>query len=242
MLWHVLDQENIHWGVKNSGGELTPSGDLLTSSSNTDDNALTPALVAGLESSAHDPDVTSTVEGIITATISHLNQVLLNGLAGELSGVNEVGSAELASPGLFSIIDINSNDHTGLVLDRTLHNRQTNTADTEDSDIAALLDLGSHDSSTVTGGDTAAEQTGPISRDLRSDRDDRDIGHDGVLGEGGGAHEVQEVLAAGLETGGTIRHNTLTLGSTDFTTEVRLARLAELALAAFRGATIVSGP
>jgi hypothetical protein len=36
------------------------------------------------------------IESVITATISHLNQVLLDGLAGELGGVNEVGSTELA--------------------------------------------------------------------------------------------------------------------------------------------------
>ena len=197
--------------------------------------------MAGLEGSAHDTDVTSAVESVITATISHLNQVLLDGLAGELGGVNEVGSTELASPGLFAVVDVDSNDHTGLVLDRTLHNRQTDTADTEDSDVGALLDLGSHDSSTVTGGDTAAEQTGPIGGDLRSDSDDRDIGNDGVLREGGGTHEVQEVLAAGLEAGSAIRHDTLTLGSTDLTAEVSLARLAELAFTAFGGATIVSG-
>lgn len=52
---------------------------------------------------------------------------------------------------------------------------------------------------------------------------------------------MQEVLAAGLEAGGAIGHNTLTLGSTDLTTEVSLARLAELAFTTFRSATIVSG-
>lgn len=137
--------------------------------------------MAGLEGSAHDTDVASAIESVITAAIGHLNKVLLDGLSGELGGVNEVGSAELASPGLFAVVDIDGNDHTGLVLDGTLHNGQTNTADTEDSDIGTLLDLGSHDSSTVTGGDTATEQTGSIGGDLRSDSDDRDIGNDGVL-------------------------------------------------------------
>ena len=137
--------------------------------------------MAGLEGSAHNTDITSAVEGVVTASISHLNQVLLDGLSGELGGVNEVGSAELASPGLFTVVDIDGNDHTGLVLDRTLHNGQTDTADTEDSDVGALLDLGSYDSSTVTGGDTATEQTRSIGGDLRSDSDNRDIGNDGVL-------------------------------------------------------------
>lgn len=52
---------------------------------------------------------------------------------------------------------------------------------------------------------------------------------------------MQEVLAARLEAGGAIWHNTLTLGSTNLTTQVSLARLAELAFTAFGSATIVSG-
>jgi hypothetical protein len=47
---------------------------------------------------------------------------------------------------------------------------------------------------------------------------------------------VQDILAAGLEAGGTVGHDTPTLGSTDLAAEVGLARLAELALTAFGGA------
>jgi hypothetical protein len=48
---------------------------------------------------------------------------------------------------------------------------------------------------------------------------------------------VEKVLAAGLEAGGAIRHHTLTLGGTDLTTQVSLARLAELAFTALGSAT-----
>jgi hypothetical protein len=46
---------------------------------------------------------------------------------------------------------------------------------------------------------------------------------------------VQDVLAAGLEAGGTVRHHTLTLRGTDLAAQVGLARLAELTLTAFGG-------
>lgn len=54
-------------------GKLTPSGDLLAHSSNTDDNALAPAFVTDLKSGAHGRDITGAVKGVVTATISHLD-------------------------------------------------------------------------------------------------------------------------------------------------------------------------
>lgn len=216
---------------------LTSSGDLLASSSNTNDDALTPALVAGLEGSTHDTNVASAVEGVVTATISHLNQLLLNALSVELGRVNEVGSTELAGPGLLAIVYIDNNDLTGLVLHSTLDDRETDTSGTEDGDIGTFLNLGGNNGGTVTGGDTTAEQAGSVSGGLGSDGNDRDIGNDGVLREGGGTHEVQDVLSTGPEAGGAIGHDTATLGSPDLTAKVGLSRLAELALAALGSAT-----
>jgi hypothetical protein len=46
---------------------------------------------------------------------------------------------------------------------------------------------------------------------------------------------VEDVLAAGLEAGGAVGHDTLTLGGADLAAEVGLAGLAELALTAFGG-------
>ncbi len=46
------------------------------------------------------------------------------------------------------------------------------------------------------------------------------------------AHKVVNGLALDSETGGLVRHQTLSLSRTDGTTEVGLAALAELALTA----------
>lgn len=194
--------------------------------------------MASLESSTHNTNVTGAVKSVVAATIRHLNQVLLDSLALKFGRVDEVGGTELAGPRLLAIIDIDGNDHASLVLDSTLHDGQTNTAHTKDGHVGALLDLGGLDGSTVAGGDTAAQQTGAVGGDLGGHRDDGDVGDDGVLGEGGGTHEVQDVLAASLEAGGTVGHNTPALGGTDLAAEVGLARLAELTLTAFGGAIL----
>lgn len=162
-------------------GVPTPSGNLLASSGNTNDNALAPTLVASLEGSTHNTNVTSAVKGVVAATIGHLNQVLLDSLALELGRVDKVGGTELTSPRLLTIVHIDGNDHASLVLDSTLHDRQTDTAHTKDSHVGALLDLGGLDGGTVAGGDTTAQQTGAVGGDLGSHRDDGDIGDNGVL-------------------------------------------------------------
>ena len=214
---------------------LTSSGNLLAGSSNANDDTLAPPLVAGLQGSAHHAHVAGAVEGVVAATVGHVDQLLLDGLAVELGGVDKVGGTELAGPHLLAVIDIDDDDLGGLVLDGTLDDGQTYTAGTEDGNVGALLDTGSHDGRTVPGGDAATQQTRTVGGDLGGDGDHGDVGDDGVLREGGGAHEVQKVLAADLETRGTIGHDTLTLGGTDLPAEVGLAGLAELALAALGG-------
>ena len=212
----------------------------MTSSSNTDDDALTPALVAGLESGAHHVDISSAVKGVVTTTVSHLNQLLLNGLVLEVVGVDKVSRAKLVGPLLLGRVDIDDDDLAGLVGHSTLNDGETDAASTEDSNVVALLDVGGDGSSTVTGGDTAAEKAGSVHRSIVLNGNDGDIGDDGVLGEGGGSHEVEEILALALEAAGAVRHDTLALGRADLAAEVGLSRLAELALLALGCATIVS--
>jgi hypothetical protein len=219
--------------------ELTSGGNLLSGSGNTNDDALTPTLVASLEGRSHDVNVTSAVEGVVAATISHLNELLLNGLVLELHGVDKVGGTELLGPLLLAVVDVDDDDLGRAVLDTTLDDRKTDTASTEDSNVGALLDTtlaGSDDSSTVTGGDTTAEQAGAVHGGLVGDLDDRDVGNDSVLREGRGTHEVEKILALALEARGSVRHDTLALSGSDLATEVGLARLAELALLTLRGA------
>jgi len=220
-------------------GKLTPCSNLLTGSSDTNNNRLAPTLVASLESAAHNMNVTSAIESVVTATISHLNKLLLDRLTLELRRINKVGSAELLSPRLLALIDIDGDDLASLVLHGTLDDRKTDATGTEHSDVGALLNTaaaGSDDGGTVTRCDTAAEQAGPIHGGVGGDGYDRDVGDDGVLAEGRGTHEVQERLATAGEARGTVWQDATALGCANLAAEVGLAGLAELAFAALGGA------
>lgn len=215
---------------------LTPGGNLLTGSSNADDDALTPTLVASLESSTHDVNVARAVESVVATAVGELDQLVDNRLAlGEGGRVDEVGGAELARPLLLAGVNIDNDDLGSAVGDGTLDDAEADAAGAEDGDLAALLDVGGDGGGAVAGGDAAAEQAGAVHGGLRLHGDDRDVGDDGVLAERGGAHEVEDVLAAGAEAGGAVGHHTLALGGADFAAEVGLARLAELALLALGG-------
>lgn len=230
----VSNGPHDHFQVKSL--ELTTCGNLLASSRNANDNTLTPALVASFQSGTHHADITSAVEGVVAATIGHLDQLFLDSLAVELGRVDKVRGTELASPFLLRIVDIDNDDLASLVLDRTLDDGEANTSSAENSDVGALLNLRGHNGSTVTGCDTTAQKAGSVGGNLGSNSDDGDVGDNGVLREGRGAHEVEQVLATGLETRGAVRHHTSSLGSTDLAAQVGLAGLAKLAFPTLGGA------
>lgn len=232
--WNAT-QEVSSCSCDSYGVVRTACGDLLTGSSDTNDDGLSPSLVAGLKRSAHDIDVTCAVECVVAAAVGHLDELLLDALRAKLGRVDEVSGTELLRPLLLGVVYVDNDDLGSLVLDCTLDDGQTNAASAEDSNVGALLDTtlsGGDDGSTVTSCDTAAEQAGAVHGGLLSDGNDGDIGDDSVLGECGGSHEVEEVLALALEARGAIGHDTLTLCCADLAAEVGLAGLAELALLA----------
>lgn len=184
--------------------QLTPRGDLLASSSHADDDRLAPALVACLEGGPHYTDIAGAVEGVVAAAIGHLDQLVLDSLAlGQFRRIYKISCAELLTPLLLRVVNVDDDDLAGLVLDSALDNRQPYAAGTEHSDIGAFLNAalaGRNSCGTIARSNAAAKQAGAVHRGLLlGDSDDGDVGDDGVLREGRRAHEVQQVLALALE-------------------------------------------
>ena len=72
---------------------------------------------------------------------------------------------------------------------------RTMDAEPEDRDRRSSFDLGSVEHGANTGGDAAAEQTDLLQRSVLADLGYRDLGQNGVLGEGRGPHVVVDHLA-----------------------------------------------
>ena len=195
-----------------------------------------------LQRRAHDVHIAGTIEGIIAPAIRHINQPALDILPLlQLVGVHEIRGAEFLAPTFLLVVDVHHNNLLRSPRSSTLHHRQPDTPGAEHSDISpllnALLPVSSRDSrSTVPSRNAAAEQTRAVHRRLIRDSDARDVGDDGVLGESGGAHEMQQVFALALEARRAVRHHAFALRGADFAAEVRFAGFAEFAFTAFGGA------
>jgi hypothetical protein len=219
------------------GDELERTcGDFLPGGRNADDDALAPALVARLERGAHNVDVACAVKRVVAAAVCHLDQLVLDALGAELGGVDKVCGTELLGPGFLGVVDVHHNDLAGLVLRRALDDGQPDATCAEHSNVGSLLHAafaGGDDGGAVARGDAAAKQACAVHGRLFRDGDDGDVGDDGVLREGGGAHEVQQVFTLALEARGAVGHDALSLCGADLAAEVGLAGLAELAFLAF---------
>ena len=110
-----------------------------------------------------------------------------------------MGGAELLGPGFLAVVDVYRDDLACAVLHGALDDGQTYASGTEDGDGGVSFDVGRHNGGAVAGRDAAAEETRPVHGGFVGDGDDRNVGDNGVLGEGGGAHKVQQVPAFALE-------------------------------------------
>lgn len=226
----MLEEKRCQWGMKNmvSMSLLTSSSDLLASSRDTNDDALAPTLVTRLEGCPHNANIAGAVKSVVATSISHIDQPLLDRLAilEILGRVDEIRSTELGRPLLLGIIHINRNDLARAVLLRSLHDRKSNTPGAEHCNVGALLHTalaGRDGCRAVACRDAAAEQAGPVHGGLVCNGHDGDVGYDGVLREGGAAHEVQEVFALALEACGAVGHDAFALRGANLAAEVGLA-------------------
>lgn len=204
------------------------SGNLCTSRRNANDRAYTPALMTGFESASHHLDVTGSIEREIQTAIGSLDQLFDDRLALELHRVDKLGGTKLLCPRLFPGVDVDGNNPGRANQASSFDTAETDATTTEDGDSLTLnagLDLA--DCSPGCG-NTASKQACSLERSFLSDLDHRYIGNHGVLGEGRGSHEVEDLLVPDLETFCTIRHYTFTLGCADRTTEIGLARFTKL--------------
>lgn len=110
------------------------SADLLTGASDTDDNGLSPALVAGFEGRAHDVHVTGAVKGVVETTVGHVDQDLLDRLV-VILWVDKISRAKLARYLFLFGVDIDRNNAACTVVSRALSDAQTYTAHAKDGDL-----------------------------------------------------------------------------------------------------------
>lgn len=227
---------SIPGGVQRKWLGLTPGTYLLPCRRDANDDALAPPLMARLQCGPHNAYIPRAIERVITPSVCHLDQLLLDTLLPQLRRVDKIRSAELLPPRLLPVVHVHHDDLPSTVLNRALYHTQPHAASSEYSNGGALFHVRGYHGRAVAGRDAAAKEAGSIHGRFVRDGDNGDVRYDGILREGAGAHEMQEALATGLEPGGAIGHDSLTLGGPDLAAEVRLAGSAKFAFTAFGGA------
>ena len=95
--------------------------------------------MAGIESSAHDIDITSRIDCEVKTAISDLNEVILDALAlRKLLRVDELSRTELPGPSLLCGIGVNRDDTLCSSLGQRVDARKADAANTEDGGVRVL--------------------------------------------------------------------------------------------------------
>src|SRR5882762_2058517 len=207
---------------------------LLTCACDTDDNRFAPSLVTTLQRRSHHMNVADALEGVVDAAVGQVDDDLLNGPV-VIFRVDIVGRAERLGHRPFAGVEVDGDDARGLGHDRSLHDRQADSAETEYRHRRTRCDFRGIQHRSDAGRDAAAEQAHFVERCLRVDLRHRNLRQHGVFGKCAGSHVVQYGLALEGEARGAVRHHALALGYADSLAQVGLAGQAELAGSAFGG-------
>mmetsp|Transcript_10548 Transcript_10548/g.26421 ORF Transcript_10548/g.26421 Transcript_10548/m.26421 type:complete len:267 (+) Transcript_10548:584-1384(+) len=150
-------------------------------------------------------------------------------------GVHKVSAAPFFACLELAWIHVHTDDLGSLGVDKALHTRQAYSAQAEDRRRRTFLHLGRVPHCAEAGTDAASEQRGTFEIGILPDLGTRDLVHDSVLGEGGGAHEVEDFLARSLDGEAGLRvglHHSLSSPVAHRGTQVGLLGVAHLAVLA----------
>jgi hypothetical protein len=116
-----------------------PGRDLGPGGGYPDDNALSPTLVASLQSRPHDLDISRCVKREIRTAIGHLDNLVHDGRTlGQLGRVDEIGGSKLEREVLFTRVGIDGDDLAAVLGPGTLEDGETDTADTKDGHLGVF--------------------------------------------------------------------------------------------------------
>src|ERR1700730_7442362 len=217
-----------------AGNQLErPRGNLLAGFRHANHDRYAPAAMTGFQCLTHHGGIAGAVEGVIGAAVGQGDQ-MLDDIAIDLLGVDEMRHAEAAAPFFLGIVDIDADDFVGTNHPRALDNIEADAAEAENDHIGARRDLGGVDHRADARGYAAADVTDLVERRIRADLGDRDLRQHGIIRECRAAHIVEDRLALVAETRGAIWHQAFALGRADRGAEVGLLAEAAFALSAFR--------
>lgn len=124
------------------------SADLLTGSSDSDDDTDAPALVSGLQSLSHRDDVADALERVVQSTVGQLHQVFLEWLR-DVFRVDELGGAELLRNLELARVDVDADNASSTSCLASHDDGQTNSTESPNGARASWFDSSGVQSCTI---------------------------------------------------------------------------------------------
>src|SRR6202049_4895080 len=175
-----------------AGHELErPCRNLLAGFRHPAHDRYTPAAMTGFQRLAHHSGIAGAVEGEVGTAIGQRDQ-MLDDIAIDLLGIDEMGHAEAAAPFLLGIVEVDADDLVGAHHPRALDDVEADAAETEHDHVRTRRNLGGVDYRTDTGGHAAADVTALVERRIRADLGHRDLRQHGEIRKGRAAHIVED--------------------------------------------------
>src|SRR6056297_1299965 len=167
-----------------------PRGDFLTRTGDTDNTALTPALVGTLQSLTHDLHIADTFEAVVDSAAGHGNKVLHHVV--HIAWVDEVCHAELTTQGFLRRIHVDADNTGGTHHACTLHHIQANATQPENGNRCTDLDTHGERDGSDARGDAAADVADLVEGGILTHLCQGNLGKNRVIGKGGAAHVVSQ--------------------------------------------------
>src|SRR5439155_260382 len=123
------------------------------------------------------------IERVVGAAVSHLDDLGDNLFARHALGIEEVRHAEFAAPFLACGVDVDADDPVSADEFGTLDYVEPDSAEAEDDDVAAGLDLRRIHDGADAGGDAAADVAAGLERRIFADLRNGDFGQHGEVRE-----------------------------------------------------------
>ena len=179
----------------------------------TDNDTLTPAFVAALQCLPHHFDVAYTFETVIGTAPCEFHQII-HKIAFDLSGIDEMGCAELFRQCLPSRVQIHPDDLVGADKPGTLNDVQSDAAQSKDHHICTWLYASGVDHGTDSGSHPATDVTDLVERSVLADFGHGNFRQNRKIGESRCAHVMKQGVITKGKTAAFIRHQTPSLGLT----------------------------
>mmetsp|Transcript_77932 Transcript_77932/g.225425 ORF Transcript_77932/g.225425 Transcript_77932/m.225425 type:complete len:261 (+) Transcript_77932:259-1041(+) len=195
----------------------------------SNDTTGSPSTMTALQRRTHNVHISSTIKAIINTPGCELSgNVPLYWCFSQVLGVDKVSCTECLGHVKLLGVQVNGDDSRSTGMFGTLDDGQSYSSKAKDCNGRIGLHFARIPNSTKSSGDTTSEQAYFLKRRTWIDLGTRNLRQHSVFAHGRAAHEVIDILAIFImESDCTIRHDTLSLGRSNFRAKVGLGRLTK---------------